>query len=412
MKRIFIIVGILVAAVAIVTIGMLLRGGIGGAPEGPAGTPSTGGTLPIVGTGGTGAGSGGGNGGGSVIPGNVPAGGGLPNAGVSVVAQAAVIDYAVNSQGVIFMASNGAVISPSSSEAIGQANFGDILGASFSPDGKWLLVKSGSSDFVRWSLLDVTKKTWKDIQANTSEMYWAPNSSQLAFFARRTNGSALSAYFPATNLTKALLSLAAPDLNLRWKDSSHIFLLDRPSSLVTGAVWEFAMPGATLTSFATNAAGADVLWGGARSGGLLFKAGPTGGTLALVNSGGNTIQSASFLTLPSKCVFGESAATSTILNIVDFLFCAIPQDQATLKDSQLPDAYLMGEFGTVDTIYAIGLLGGAFKPVLPASQGFSFDAKNLKVYGDSLYFVNRNDQKLYRVPLSVLEGATEEGAGG
>jgi hypothetical protein len=407
MKRIFIIVGILIAAVAIVTIGMLLRGNT--SPQDPSGSLPPGGTLPIAGNnnGGTGI-NGDNNNGGANGNGDTPGGSGLPVGGVSAVAQAAVIDYAINASGTVFIASNGSIISASSTnETIGQANFGDILGAWFSPNGKWLLVKSGSKDLATWNLMDVAKKTWKTLQANTSEMVWSQNGTQLAYLARRTNGNNLNTYTPATGATKTLLSLSAPDLTLRWKDATHILIMDKPSSIVTETIWDFSVTTLSLTPFATNISGADVLWGGPASGGLLFKAGPTGGTLTIVNSTGAAMQSTSFLTLTSKCVFGESAATSTIPNMQRYLFCGIPQDQAIIKESQLPDDYLKGKFGTADTLYAIDLTGGTLKPVIPASQNFNFDVSNAKVYGENIYFVNRNDRKLYKVSLSALAAVAE-----
>lgn len=401
MKRILVIVAILVAAAAIVMVGVLLRDRAF-VPEGPAGTLPPPGTLPIAQNNPGGEGTGG-----------VPAGqngnnaGMLPIGGVTAVAQTAVVDYAVNTQGVIFMAPNGSVILASTTETIARAELGDMLDARFSPNGRWLIAKSGNSNFASWNLLDVAQKTWRAIQADTQEMTWSGDSSQLAYLGFRTGGSALNVYSPQTNSTRTLLNLSAPDLMLRSKDGSRMLLMDKPSSLVGGTVWQFSPSGNTLTPFATNVAGVEFLWGGVKSGGLLFTAGPTGGNLNIVNAEGAITQSTTFLTLPSKCVFGESAATSTIQNISDYLICAIPQDQQDLQERQLPDDYLKGKFGTVDTLYAINLFSGVLTQLLPASQSFSFDAANLKVYGDSLYFVNRNDRKLYRVPLSALAPSPE-----
>ena len=204
--------------------------------------------------------------------------------------------------------------------------------------------------------------------------------------------------------SNSLLTLSAPDLVIQWKDAAHIFLMGRPTSRVPGAIWEFGMAGSTLTPFADSAAAIDLLWGGARSGGLLFKGNAKGGALSMVNSTGGTTQNASFLTLPSKCYFGEKAATSTIADIANFLFCAVPQDQQMMKERPLPDDYLMGKFGTTDSLYAVNLLSGNLKQIVPAAQGLGFDVENMKVYGGDAYFVNRNDRKFYKVSLAALAG--------
>lgn len=398
MKRILIIIGILIAAVIVVTVGMLLRDN-SAAPAAPSGSLPISGTLPIAGNGDTATpvGNNGGNGNAGTNGEN-----NLPIAGVEAVAQAAVIDYAVSSDGVTFIASNGAVISAQNAENLGQADFGEILSAQFSPNGKWLLVKSSDNDRVSWTLMDVAKKTWKSIQADASEMVWSRDGSQLAYFANAANRNTLTTYTPATGATKAMLTMSAPDLRVRWKDASHMLIMDRPSSLVAGNIWEFGTVAGTLTPLVTNVSGAEILWGGADNGGLLFKAGPTSGSLVIVNSEGATTQATTFLTLPSKCAFGESAATSTISDLSDYLFCAIPQDQGTLKSHQLPDDYLKGKFGTADTLHAINLARGTLTAIIPASETFIFDAENLKVYGENVYFVNRNDSKLYKASLSAL----------
>src|SRR6185369_12357821 len=122
-----------------------------------------------------------------------------------------------------------------------------------------------------------------------------------------------------------------------------LLLMERPTSLVQGTIWDVAVGSGTVTAWARNISGAQLLWGGDISGGLLFQAGPTGGRLALVDAAGNTTQTANFLTLPSKCVFGESGGGSIrIPNAAGYLFCAIPQDANIMKRHQLPDDYLKG----------------------------------------------------------------------
>lgn len=404
MKRVLIIIGILLIAAGIVLAGIFLRGGGKTGDATPGGNLPTGGTLPISDSSQNGGGT---NPDGTPI--NNGAGGVATTTSgeaiLTLISRASVWDYAVSPQmGMLFLDLNGSVTSVSSTETvIANANFGNITGGWFSPDGKWLLVRSGAIATSRWSLLDVAKKTWKDINANTSEMVWSPTGNQLAYFTRRTSGSTLSTYNPTTGATKALLTLSASDLTLRWQNLTHIFVMDRPSSLVPANVWDFSIGTGTFLPFATNVAGADIIWGGAQTGGLLFKAGPTGGTLSLVNAKGVVSQVANFLTLPSKCAFGDTPMASTSTpELADYLFCAIPPNGEGLKHRQLPDDYLKKVFGTSDIIYAIDLDVGIILPVTPASQTFSFDAGSVKVYGKSLYFINQHDRKLYRVSLDTI----------
>ena len=399
MKRILIIVGIFLAAVGIVVAGVLLHGG-STAPSTPT-RSLPGGVLPLTGTGSNST---------SKNAGNAADGGTAPgqsSASLTAVSQAAVLDYAQNPQmGLLMVDPSGAVILALSSETIvSQANFGKILGAWFAPDGKWLLVESGDPASSRWSLLNIAKKTWKDIVANTSEMEWSPAGDELAYFARRTNGSMLTVFDPQSNSTKSLLSLSAPDLTLRWENASHMLIMDRPSALVAGTIWSFSTTAGTLAPFATNVAGALVQWGAAQNSGLLFTAGPTGGTLAVVDSQGNIPVNTSFLTLPSKCAFGQGSTASGTVDLSDYFFCAVPQNKSLFQSHQLPDDYLKKEFGTVDALYAVNLSSGTTVPIVPVGQTFSFDAGDVKVYGDTLYFVNQNDRRLYGASLAGVTTA-------
>jgi hypothetical protein len=408
MKRILIIVLTLAIAAGIVLAGILLRGG--GSEEAPGGgllSGSDGSFLPI----GTGGGAGtAGSDNGSDAP---DSGGG---AGLSLVSQASVLDYAANpAEGLLVMDALGAVISfASGAESIvARANFGEIQGAWFSPDGTWLLVRSGSSAATRWSLLDVAERTWRDVPASTDGMVWSPDGARVAYLTNRTSDAALTLLDPETGNIRTVLTLAAPDLMLAWRNAGNITLMERPSARTTGSIWGIATADGALTSVRTGVPGAHVLWDRSGERGLLFRAGPTGGVLELVDRNGNVGRAANFLTLPSKCVFGNSAtgsvgATTTAPELEDYVFCAIPRDAGLFRDSQLPDDYIKKEFSTSDILYAVDLVHGAILPVTAGSQTFTFDAANLKIYGNELYFTDRNTRKLYRVPLTEITGITEE----
>jgi hypothetical protein len=116
------------------------------------------------------------------------------------------------------------------------------------------------------------------------------------------------------------------------------------------------------------------------------------------------------LTLPSKCGFGDNGNGNTNPVLANYLFCAIPRDSGQLKESLLPDDYLKREFISNDSLYAVDLRSGGIFPVIPTSQTTSFDAENMRVYENDLYFVDRGTRKLYRAPLAAVIDLQEEEA--
>lgn len=128
-----------------------------------------------------------------------------------------------------------------------------------------------------------------------------------------------------------------------------------------------------------------------------------------------------FLTLPSKCAFSyqpttastttptsSSSSTSTPSSTVTStsqaptaflaLYCGIPIDPTELSIAQLPDSYDQLAFFTADAFYEINTETGAIQNIFSPTE--SIDASVLHVFNNTLFFVNRYDQKLYAISLS------------
>ena len=383
MKRtIFIIVAVLAAA-GLVFLGIWFRSR-GGQPPATGQGPEPGGSLPVV------------TGGANDLS---------PNASssltVATLSKNDVVDYAVNSAGeLVFIKSDGQVIRSSSTDVIvNSIKVNGLIAARFSRNGQKVLVKSGDTESPRWSVYDVPRNAWRQLDLQARDAIWAPGDLRIAYAGRRLSGTALSVWDLSSDRSRptVLSQLSAEDLEVQWMDANSLIVGERSSARVEGTLWVVPVRGGAWSVFAESIRGTMYLPNGTGKG-LLFKsAGAVGGSLMLVGDNGEELERFSFLTLPSKCAFYKVAGTST-LPASEKLACAMPRDTRLMSGAELPDAYEKRSLMPIDNIFSIDLASGAFTSIIESSQ-FAFDATALKVYGSDIYFINRLDQKLYRLPL-------------
>jgi hypothetical protein len=286
----------------------------------------------------------------------------------------------------------------------------DIIHASFSYDGAKALVTFGNPAKPQTSVFDIATKAWAPMPAGWLTPVWSPSDYRIAYAIQNTNGTELIATVNAALKAPQpiiLVTLHAQDLALTWPNKNQLALETKPSAYVAGTDLLLNLSTLALTPILPETAGLDVAWG--KTTGLAFTAGTSGvgGNLMLLDTAGNTLQKLSFLTPASKCAFGAlttslAATTSTkaITTSTQYLFCAVPRDQDKLKTSHLPDDYAQHALYTADDAYRINLTSGAIDTVL-ADQTQAWDASNIMVVNNTLFFVNRYDEKLYAAQLTA-----------
>lgn len=403
MKKILLVLIIVLVAAGILYLGFLFR-----SQNTAPGPNPPGGGIPNVSSSGSGD-----NGGGN---------GTLPNpsfSGLATVFSAPVLDYFIDAQNsVIAVTPDGGVVKSSGDQAVtvSSSTISNLSRARFSADGKKLLVVFSGGQ----SIFDIEKGSWQPLPAGAKNPAWGPNGGILAYFA---NGTLSTLGTEAKNpKPKILTVLRDKDGELEWPSADTIFIKEPPTALAQSSVWAFSLKNSSLVPVIENQLGLDTKWSGDLPAvGILFtaKQNNQGGVFALVDQSGKETKSFSFLTLPSKCVFYESnpviSASSTNTSSSasttksspppaskpssqQSLLCAIPRDRRPLDLNPLPDAYLKNALYTSDDIYSIDPADGTLKLVFN-DKAKNIDASNLKVFGRTLYFVNRYDKKLYSLPL-------------
>ncbi len=326
----------------------------------------------------------------------------------------------IQPDGTILTLTNGQPVILSSSK------IQDIIGASFSYDGKKILVNFGDGADPQTSVFDLASKAWTPLPQGMQSPAWSPSSYQVAYLTSGASGSGkeniviLNSVAPGA-APSVLATVAMEDMLLRWPNKGTLILSDKPDAYIVGSAWAFNISNKTIISVDFQDLALQSIWSNATSGlGLIFRGttGYVGGDISLLNfSGSQTVLT--FVTLPSKCAFNEdvvalpqgastTAATSTTAKATTTamaattttldLYCAVPRDQQTLTIARLPDEYNQKIILTADDFYKVNTNDGTLSVVF-SDQSYNLDATDLKIFNNRLFFINRYDQRLYGVAL-------------
>jgi hypothetical protein len=443
MKRyLYIIIGIIVAAAIVILVLFLIKNNAASPTITPSGT--TGGSLPAVGT----QGSNGSGASSSVSAlGLAPiASGTSANANVSgqtavsnfgVLSQNPVLDYFIDAKNdITAIQPSGAVIAIANGQTttVSSSTIDGIISASFSYDGKKIVVNYGDPSDPQAGVYDVATNAWTALPQGMLSPQWSPiNNYQIAYLVVPSAGKLALATINAANIKTApttLLTLNANDLTLQWPTASEFILSDKPTSQNAGAVWVYNPSAGTLNPLIYEVSGAEGIWShnAAIPYGLTFFNNPSGqggNVLQLQAFSGNLPnQPLAFSTLPSKCAFdtelmpvatstAAGAATSTTASSTAktsaktaptstpylALYCGIPRSSSGFSSAHLPDDYNTMALFTSDDIYKINTATGA-EQVLWSDVTQNVDVSDVKFFNNALFFVNRYDQKLYGLTFS------------
>jgi hypothetical protein len=316
---------------------------------------------------------------------------------ISLVSQNPVVDYYQNSDGsVALIQPSGEItlIGASGQEtSLSKPLSSNIIDAKFSSDGKKALIKIGTFNF---SLFDVASSTMTplDYLGKIEDAAFSPaSSSQIAYL--QNNGSYsnlnLTNFGGAKIQTQNLATFAEQDYQMSWPNTNMISLVQKPSSYFPGNLILFNVSAKSASLSIYGLTGLMINWL-PNNLGLEFYSNINnrGGNFYLINNSGSQLNRFNIFTLPSKCAFDTNSSST--------LYCAVPRD-ANFTNQTLPDDYLMHSIYTNDNIYKIDLSGNQIELYFNDPLE-NYDMSNIKIFGNTFYFINRYDQKLYKMTLS------------
>ncbi len=313
-------------------------------------------------------------------------------------------------------------IAASSSVSLSGTAISNVTNASFSADGKRVLVIFGTPGSLKASVFDVVTLSWQALPGLYSSAAWAPQGYVIASTLSDTRTGRTTVYLTTLGITpqtRAIASLRAQDLALTWQKPGTLILYDRPSAYGAGTAWTLDTKTNLIVPLIRETTGMDLAWDPLRNQGLVFQSTLVnkGGSLALVSQAGVQQARFNFLTLPAKCSFtpvpvtpvvtvaATTTTSTTKAKVVvapatvptkNYVACGVPTNQDQLGDTVLPDAYYQKALFTNDRLVVIDLdtQGVVFVGLTPDPV----DATDLKIIDGLLYFTNRYDNALYAVP--------------
>ncbi|MEK7546943.1 MAG: hypothetical protein AAB536_02075 [Patescibacteria group bacterium] len=343
------------------------------------------------------------------------------------ISQNQILDYFVNGENdYSIIKPDGAVIkiSGGKEEVLSNGPVAGITSASFSYDGKRIMaLVGGGSSRVKIEIFDFDQKNWRLLPNIAQSPVWSPDRHQIAFLSQIGQSSALYTLNVDDLRAKPveITRIHQEDMILNWVSRSKIFFAEPPSGRWNSSLWSFDMANKSLSAILLDKPGLETIWGVSSSSasanaGLAITSDISGlgGRLRLINQGGKEIQNLNFLTLPSKCTFynkpvaqnstsspASSASTSKTAPAAKTnttLVCAVPRDSRILQNNPLPDAYQKKSIFTSDDFFEMDVSSGNAKSVFNDPKT-GVDAEKLKVFGKSVFFINRLDQRAYSFSL-------------
>lgn len=352
--------------------------------------------------------------------------GAIEGSKLNIVSQSQALDYFVDKgSGAFILQPDGQVIrmSGGKAESLSNVPLANITSASFSSDGKRIAAyASDSLSGNKIRTFDTEKKIWSLFPNVAQSFSWSPDSHKIAYISQ--SGGTNTVYIADVDNSRAKLievaKIRGEDITISWPVPSTIFLGDKPNSAWNSSLWSLNISKKTISSILTDLPGLETTWGSSttQSMGLAFSSGTNGngGKLQLINQDGKRLQTFDFITFPSKCAFYDkpvpqdsarppSSAVSTSSKTATptpkfflTLVCAVPRDGDALNNSPLPDAYLKKALFTSDDFFEINVSTGEFRSVFSDSSK-NLDADNVKIFNQSVFFINRYDKKVYSIGL-------------
>jgi hypothetical protein len=348
---------------------------------------------------------------------------------LAIVSDEPALNYFVNGDGsatIIEPDGEIAAVTNNNADIISSSKIQNIISTGFSYDGGEALINFGDLNNPQTSAFDVKAKAWTPLPVGMTSPQWSPTDYRIAYLKNNIDGTktltTIDISKTKNNIT-TVISLHIQDLSLLWLSKNKIMFYESPSVYTTGSVWALDLQKKSLVPVVAEQRGMEAAWSNTTTTmGIIFTGDVSqyGGQLQLVNGSGTEMEQFKFLTLPPKCVFNlfavpgasstiqtvatttasssTTTATSTASSSYLALYCGVPRDQNALSDTKLPDGYEQMALFTSDNIYRINTSNGDVNTLFN-DQNQNMDVSQIKIFNNSLFFINRYDQKLYSLGL-------------
>jgi hypothetical protein len=263
-----------------------------------------------------------------------------------------------------------------------------------SPDGKQILIKSGSFISPNLTIFNVETEIQQPLPSGVTAAAWSADGKKIAYLQTSQTAKSNQSNLIIKDLsdpkqkTTQIISLSQKDFDLEWISAQKIILVPKPSAFYQGTAWSVDIKNKTLNSLGPETYGLIVKWSADGKLGLKFSSQTQGqgGSLSLISDSGSTRATfPNLLTLPDKCFVSDPK-----------IYCAIPQTIS--PQTILPDDYLKKAVYFNDSIYQIDILQNSLTEIFAATDP-ALDVSHLSLSANQLLFIDRYDNRLYGLEL-------------
>ncbi|PIT92721.1 MAG: hypothetical protein COU08_00975 [Candidatus Harrisonbacteria bacterium CG10_big_fil_rev_8_21_14_0_10_42_17] len=235
------------------------------------------------------------------------------------------------------------------------------------------------------SYLDVTTGVRTPLPQRATSADWNPRGDKIAFLDSEGGSSILRILGIEDQSIQDALTLHQYGLDVSWVTSNTLYFTEKPTSFLPSSLWSYNLSDNTFKTLARNEPGLMIQWSDDGRQGIRYTTAEGVNGLRLIDSENNVLGSFQVATLPSKCTIKGSV-----------FYCAVPK--TIPSDIVLPDDYFKRKVYFKDSFFIWDSASQA--PARVVTPEFLVDAEHLEVYRNELYFFNRYDDKLYKIPLS------------
>lgn len=286
--------------------------------------------------------------------------------------------YYLSTSGEIYKIGNG------QNEKISQQIIEDVHSVNPSPEGNKAIIGFGYPFKTVFTVLDADSVAFQPLPTGTVSAAWDPKSNDRVAYLKNGGRGAVNLLTLTNRKSKELLKLAQQDLELEWVLPNLIYLKEKPSAETFNSVLALDINKLTLKTIVKEEPGLIIKWAPDGNRGLKFNAFGLSNLLSLIDAQNKLLLRLDFITLPSKCTLGNSRG-----------YCAVPRNIP--PRTQWPDDYLKRKIYTQDDVYSLNFDTGASEKVFSAADPLDIDRISFR--NNELYFINRYDNKLYRLGL-------------
>ena len=230
----------------------------------------------------------------------------------------------------------------------------------------------------------------------TNYIVWSPDGKKIAYQYQNdfSGENTLSVSSPDGSNYVVHMQTRIKNLKLDWPKGDELFFQEKPSGIVTSAIYSLNLKTETFSKISSDVYGLNVNWSPDGSKMLYSKTSSNGKNIGLhvVNRIMSNPKTVDVATLVEKCAWSQD---------IRYAYCAVPKN--ITEANILPDDFYKGTFASNDDFFKINLeTGETIKLLEDSLMVEDYDANDVFLSPDENYFffVNKVNGLLYSIKLS------------